>query len=326
MIRITTTLTAIFLALATQLGARNISRTYFDVTSITDTCVTVTDPAPGLSELTVECRGALSNDRERVGASRSAWGFEFGNGWRAEIRSGNTMFGSIADNRITTLTVSHNDTIMTKKDFDHGFDPYSNSYNSLIITLRLDGTADIAGGARTTMPLTTLIGINEALNSPIGLFADGELKTSSIVVESVSDPRLALDSGLTANDVINAVELSTDRYEGIWDYLDRENDPRISRPGGRYTLATLSDGSGGYNLIYIGGAETNRSKWSPGMIKGNIRPTVFVDSFDLVWHDSMFETIERDIHASIEQNAILILDFPLLKTKLRFSRRAPRNK
>ncbi len=56
------------------------------------------------------------------------------------------------------------------------------------------------------------------------------------------------------------------------------------------------------------------------MLKGRLKPTIFVGHYDLEWIDSTFAPIDRDIHATITDGAILTLSFPLLKTTLRFSR------
>ena len=59
------------------------------------------------------------------------------------------------------------------------------------------------------------------------------------------------------------------------------------------------------------------------MVKGRLKPTVFIDHYDLEWTDATFETIDRDIHASVTDNAILTLSFPLLNTTFRFSKMPP---
>lgn len=56
------------------------------------------------------------------------------------------------------------------------------------------------------------------------------------------------------------------------------------------------------------------------MLKGRLRPTIFENHYTLEWIDSEFRTMTEDMHADIEQGAILTLSFPLLKTTLRFSK------
>ena len=56
------------------------------------------------------------------------------------------------------------------------------------------------------------------------------------------------------------------------------------------------------------------------MLKGRLKPTIFLDHYDLEWVDSTFERMNRDIHAQLTDGAILSLSFPLLKTTVRFSK------
>lgn len=72
-----------------------------------------------------------------------------------------------------------------------------------------------------------------------------------------------------------------------------------------------------YLIIYLSGAETNSSNWKEGMIKGRLKATIFQNHYDLEWYDSLFELIDVDAYASIN-NSILTLEFPLYKAKVRF--------
>lgn len=118
------------------------------------------------------------------------------------------------------------------------------------------------------------------------------------------------------------IKSSRNPVEGVYEYLDRNNDPHYARLGGRYLIAVVSDGSSGYDIIYIDGARTNESSWTTGMLKGHLEPVkMLVDQFYLVWYDALGEIMTEDIDASIEQNAILTFRFPLYKTVIRFLKR-----
>lgn len=56
------------------------------------------------------------------------------------------------------------------------------------------------------------------------------------------------------------------------------------------------------------------------MIKGRLKAMPFAAHWDLLWYDSDMRLISRDINASMEQNSILSLNFPLMKSTIRFYR------
>lgn len=117
------------------------------------------------------------------------------------------------------------------------------------------------------------------------------------------------------------IAASKDAYESFWTYLDRDTDITKAVPGARYTLATVSDGHGSYEIIYLDGIGHETSLWSPLTIKGHLYPTIFADHFNLQWSDLYGREADPEANAYIElQGTILRLSFPLLKSSMRFSR------
>ncbi len=114
--------------------------------------------------------------------------------------------------------------------------------------------------------------------------------------------------------------VSQDPFEGYWEYLDRETDDAHVRLGGRYVVALVADGSGGYNIIYISGAQVRRTEWQTGMVKGTMARTVFIDNYRAVWTDATFCPISDDVFATFESGSILSIKLPVLKSQLRFSK------
>jgi hypothetical protein len=108
--------------------------------------------------------------------------------------------------------------------------------------------------------------------------------------------------------------------EGVWDYMDRENEPRIAQPGGRYRVGIVANGSGGYDIIYMDGAKVNSDKWHCGMLKGRLQPTIFTGQYRLEWYDATFEPISTDTYAELSQSALLTLQFPTLSASIRLSK------
>lgn len=114
---------------------------------------------------------------------------------------------------------------------------------------------------------------------------------------------------------------STDSIEGYWQYLDRDVDAPNTIVGGFYTLATVRHGNS-YDIIYLDGADKYSNLWTPLQVKGHLHSTIFRDNFDLDWTDSQrTQTFNKDVYVTFEQNSIMTLHFPLLKSEVRFSRK-----
>ena len=109
------------------------------------------------------------------------------------------------------------------------------------------------------------------------------------------------------------ISSSQDPFEGIWEYMDRENDPAKAVPGAAYILATVSDGRGGYEIVNLS---------EPGMVlKGRMKPTRFASNFDLRWRDRSGRDAGPECYAAYEiENLTLRFYFPLLGASMRFRR------
>lgn len=112
---------------------------------------------------------------------------------------------------------------------------------------------------------------------------------------------------------------SSDPNEGYWQYMDRDMEEKWLRMGGRYTIATVRTDDG-YDIIYLTGAQVNKTQWQEGMFKGHMSKTIFSGNYDLKWIDATLEPIENDAYATIENGVILSLNFPLYKSQVRFAK------
>lgn len=116
--------------------------------------------------------------------------------------------------------------------------------------------------------------------------------------------------------LIEAVKASSDRAVGFWTYLDRNSDPAQTAVSRRYVLATVPSGDGTYDIVYVDG---DAPGWKPGRIKGRLKKTVFTDHYDLEWTTVDGTLLVDDTSATLEgASNILRLDFPLLRTSVRF--------
>lgn len=286
-----------------------------------DTLIDVgTFDAESGGSVTIDVRACLRGDRPSAGQSRRWWGIAFGGDCRLTVRGYNSAFGEIDDVRLTDVTLTGGDTVVARERRVGLF--ADGSYNTLTLAMSADGKISVRGGETLSEPL-----FEARVNSPsgpIGVFTNGTLDVAEAVVET---ERPTLPEVTELRDVAaltDSLRVSANRYEGIWESLDRDNDPRYARQGGRYLLATVDNGHGAYDIVYLGGAEVNASFWRPGMLKGRMKPTIFTDRFDLEWFDSSGKPVTPgDCEAKVEQGAILVVHFPLLKTTLRFSRRRP---
>lgn len=136
--------------------------------------------------------------------------------------------------------------------------------------------------------------------------------------ESVALERAKVEN---PDSLLAAVAASADANEGIWEYLDRDIRAGAATLGGLYRLATVKNTQGKYDVVYLGGAEDNASRWEPLMLKGELSPTIFTGHFDLRWIDSSGTVLERECNAQLDPNgAILTFRFPLQDSQLRFRR------
>lgn len=305
-------------------------RTYYETpVTLRDSSVTL---IPGHEHspqsLCVEARGAMkSGIGERSGLAPSFWGMKVTLGsdtLLVTLRHGNTDFGDLLDKRFTRISVCRNEDEVEATDFTDDFATSSGGYNTLL--LEIDGGSSmlkLSGGSHSCVRLMEIPfeGVNLS-KTEASVWAKGELALSSFSTEISMAPESVLATSWTRESLADYLSRSTDPVEGYWEYLDRKNDPQYARLGGRYVMAVVKSAVDAehYDLVYLSGAETLASRWSPFMLKGHLIPTVFQSHYDLHWYDSTFEPITTGVHASITDNAILTLSFPLLKTVLRFSK------
>lgn len=153
------------------------------------------------------------------------------------------------------------------------------------------------------------------------IWANSEAKCYEASMIAMPTDTFSMSAFCSVDELTDYLRNSADRVEGIWDYLDRDINMANASFGGAYRLATAKNEQGGYDLIYLGGAEVNSVLWSPLQIKGRMSPTIFVDNFDLDWQDADGKVLNEDNNAQLSPDgSILTLRFPLYRSQLRFSR------
>lgn len=149
--------------------------------------------------------------------------------------------------------------------------------------------------------------------------SDAKLTVHTLITRQTEPRRRA--SFATVDSLATYLAASADPLEGRWEYLDRDTDPAKVSAGGRYVVATVADGNGGYDIVYLGGAETFGDDWAPLDVKGRLVPTPFIDHFDLEWIAADSRTLRSETSADfMSGRAVLRLNFPLLNSSIRFRR------
>lgn len=286
------------------------SRKYFDsISAITDTTITITPPANSI-KTTIELRYKL---KKKHNSLTILWHKVCNDTTLLTSASLSTHSESPDPNFPGDYAILTFDSTETRID---NLVPNHNGYISLTATVTPSQTTFHSNDRHI---LTTPSQISP--NGTIYLKANGTCNFKYIILESTPDLAANLTTHYTAQQLDELVNATPP--QGIYTYLDRDTDSRRALAGGRYTLAVIKNDNNTFDIVYIDGAQINSPAWHKGMRKGILKPTIFADHYDLVWYDSMFNPITLDCNASIEQNAILTLNFPLLKSSIRFSKVIP---
>ncbi len=291
---------------------------------IPDSCYLI-NVGDSIATLSVEARVAVAENKECAGESKSkwrlVWNYRSKNDYKyVELAWRNTDFGDFADTRQAVVNVvevkNGVENALKTVVFDRNLD-LSVGYNSLLVEVS-NGKYNVFAGGNKYVYIGAFSS-DESIQGLCGVSSTVFASVSNFAVESTPDYKRILQTEYTTVTLDRLFNSVATQHEGYWTYLDRNNDPDRARVGGRYRLALVKDDND-YMIIYIDGAMTNEGNWQEGMIKGRLSATIFKDHYDLEWYDSMFDLIEADAHAYIE-NSILTLEFPLYKTQIRFSKK-----
>lgn len=117
--------------------------------------------------------------------------------------------------------------------------------------------------------------------------------------------------------LIRHLEASVDGAEGLWQYLDRDTDPKLAVPAARYRFATVAEDGGTYAIVLLDPV----GQFAPLQIKGRLTPTPFQGHYNLYWLDAAGLPVDAENSATLElRGTVLRLSFPLLKSTLRYMR------
>ena len=231
----------------------------------------------------------------------------------------------IRDGRYMLLTVTRNTSResiqFASKRLNSGID-LDCFDNTLAIEINCStGSATIFVGKTTIQPVLTINLTPDETQGAIGFKASSKTNIELVVGEYIADPIALLGIPYTKTIIENKMGSDKSPVLGYWQYLDRNTDADYMRPGGKYSLAIIpTDNTERFDIVYLDGADVNGNKWEYGMIKGILETTPFKDHFNLIWFDAEMNPISDECSATLESKSILRLDFPLLKSSVRFSR------
>lgn len=267
--------------------------------------------------------------RERPSQWGAGWITDDGGRWDLDIVPGTEWHNEEAPNVVITL--HHNHRKVESRTLSKGV-AFDNGANTLILEwespeqgvsereISEEGAGSLTVYYGSDYPEEVFVAEGGKPNGEVVLTSSRELSVLDLIVEEGVPASRKAVTDWTPESI--AAHLRTAiRPEGMYEYLDRENDPKYVRLGGRYSLALVRDVSGGCLILYTGGAETNASQWKPGMIKGRLTPTRFPGQYNLLWYDAAFTDRGDEGYATIDlDTGLLSLYFPILKATLRFVR------
>lgn len=213
------------------------------------------------------------------------------------------------------VTVTCNDTVLARNGMRDHVDWYT-GWNSW----RLSRSGDrwtLHGGEREYNPvaeweLSTVPSELRFRTDPVGMLELDWMKLTC-ADRRPEDVTYAPD----IDDLDSYLMRSTDPLEGIWQMFDRALDENNLRPGGDYRLAVIANDEGGYDMVYLDGAEKNVNSWQPGMVKGVMTPTRFRNVFNVKWHDADGNPIQTEVKAEFQDPDMLSVQMPYLNSSFR---------
>lgn len=309
--------------------AKNKQYLLYHPVELTDTLIRSSEIHFPLGDIVLEARCAVPSDSPRRGGiSKNAWGLGLTNlssseTVEIEVRRHTDYIDDVNGGRrlrlsVTTLSEDSISTIV-KTDVDYGVS-LTGGENTLIMSVT-DNRCTISIGDRYPVEVVSFI-IPFTCSGSIETYfrCSGTVRPSVFVVESSESNPEVLKTDHDVSKLLQGIGFSGNRIDGVWKYLDRQNDNDFARPGGFYIFATVTN-SDKTEIIYLGGAEVADDQWQPGMLKGTLASTVFLNHFDLEWISASFERLAGEMFADLsDDGAILTLSFPELKSKMRFQR------
>lgn len=231
----------------------------------------------------------------------------------------NTSYGYVDDKRYLKAELSQvsagEKTILAEKQFEKNVKLHKGA-NSIVIST-FEGRCKIAVGSSKLNDFTDLALLPDSIFN-CGIITNTNIQLSRFQIKTELREPCEIYN-YTIDSLKAYFKKSTDPLEGFWTYLDRNNNIKFTSLGGQYDLAIVKNNDK-YDILYIDGATVCKAEWHQFQRKGTLKPTIFENNYDLTWLDVRRKITSSENSASLSQSAILTLNFPLLKTVVRFKK------
>lgn len=294
-----------------------------------DTLPLVTDTIKNGGTVLIEATAAPIKMRQKQGESLTAWGVRWtdknDNPCEFLLKWHNSDLGSFNDRRSMIISISRGAETLMTDTVTEGVNLFKGP-NSLKLSLSPQGDARWTVGG-TALGAAGSLAMGEPRDDSFALFAQGsDLNVFSSRTSIIEDKREYAVTPFTDASFFPSGENNLFNPAGVWEFLDRDNDARWARLGGRYVLGVrpCDNNTGEWDIIYLEGAVTNAGRWKPGMWKGRLSSTPFNNHFNLMWVDAAFEVMSRTDECSAtlsDDGSIITLSFPLDRSTIRFYRK-----
>lgn len=200
-----------------------------------------------------------------------------------------------------------------------GLLPKVSDIMSLRLTCEPSGIM-IEAGEGALKPVAEFTGIIFKADS-VGFILEAGAKVDRVTGTALSyDPLFPQDEKVAdVAALLKRIDMSFDPLEGVWEYMDRQMDESLLRPGGEYQLLIVGSGDNIYDIYYAGGARVNPSRWRPGMKKGELR-VMSPGRYILLWRDAEGEWMLHGLKGAMEDDGVLTLLFPYQTSSVRLRR------
>ncbi len=279
---------------------------------------------------------------------------------RISLRFGNTDYGDMLDRRIATLSVTRNGSSLFDKEVagfrmsSNELNSLNATFTDHQLTVSGGGEqcrelakVDIAGFSPheaqvwSVGQLLLTIFSTETCTPPSIALASGY--TFEELKERFRTARDPLEGFWTYFDRSNDPQRARLGGQYTLAVVKKQQSEHEASTSGADMAQPTSDSFifDNYDIIYVSGAVTLADTWQPMMLKGALRSTIFDGHYDLEWIDSTMQPMTTDLHATLDYSqgaygdgtsasvpagsvsltgSMLTLNFPLLKTTIRFSK------
>lgn len=270
------------------------------------------------------------DDRMTVKTNTIIWGVALdiqpnGDMITIECESDNSKFNDeLVNQRQNKLSVrahsATHTTTLVSKTIDKGINLYDKS--NILSVNAIDDKITISMGRKDVKEILSVNTKRTTNTCQAGIIIGPgtRLSIERTMLNFYRDSRMIIDTKWTKDKLDEYFSQATSPIEGYWQYLDRDLEDKWMRLGGNYIIALVANKDNGFDIIYMDGAQTNKTNWKPFLLKGKLYPTIFNNTYQAMWIDSTFEPLNNEVQATIEDGVILSIKFPILKSQLRFSK------